>query len=147
MMISRRRLLGTAAASAAGLRAGTARALQATLPMYLYPPSHRYPDGKTLTAMTAFDVAQITTRFELPPEMAGVAIAFYWSTLSSVRGTVDFSMIDAALDYWGRRGKKVIVGVGTIGFPAHVGGRTARCGPRRRTGCWTTSRPIATRRW
>ena len=120
-MISRRHLLGLAAAGAVALRAGVGRAAPTTVPIFLYPPSHRYPDGRTLTAMTAFDVAQITTRFALPPEMAGVSLSFYWSTLSAKREALDFSMIDAALDYWGRRGKKVIVSVATIGYPAHAG--------------------------
>ena len=120
-MPTRRRFLAAASGGLLAARTAIARAAGTILPVYFYPPSHRYADGTTLGSATVFDLAQITTAMQLPPWAAGVSFGLQWSTISRGRGQVDFSIIDAALDYWGRRGKKVLLGIATSALPSHIG--------------------------
>jgi len=122
--LSRRAFLGGAAAGALVLRAEVARALSAIVPIFLYPPAHKWPSGRRPGGSMALDLAQITTEIMLPPEGAGVALSFFWDHISRAPGEYDYSMIDQALEYWGRRGKKVIVSVATFGFEYRANGET-----------------------
>ncbi len=122
--LSRRAFIGGAAAGALALRANVARALSTLVPVFLYPPAHKWPSGRRPISSMALDLAQITTEVMLPPEAAGVALGFFWDTISTGPNTYDYSLIDQALDYWGRRGKKVIMSVATFGFEYRANGET-----------------------
>ncbi len=52
--------------------------------------------------------------------MSGVGLLICWSTICPKEDRYDFSIIDQALAYWGAKGKKVALGVGTIGFPIRM---------------------------
>lgn len=124
LTLSRRAFLGGAAAAALTFRADFARALSTIAPVFLYPPAHKWPSGHRPPFSVAFDLAQVTTEVELPPEAAGIALGVLWTTISSAPDVYDYSLIDRTLDYWGKRGKKCLVSVATMGFEYRQDGET-----------------------
>ena len=88
--------------------------------LFFYPPPYRLSDGQVIFSPVAVDPAQVAENFPDIAEMSGVIVAVYWSKLCPEEHRCDFSMIDHALDYWGRRGKKVVVSVVTFGHPMTV---------------------------
>jgi Beta-galactosidase len=98
------------------LGAGSAQAGPLT-ELYFYPHGHQFSDGSTLPSVQTVTIEDITTNFPAIPQMSGVALTVYWSTLCPNSGACDFSLVDQALDYWGARGKKVVLAVATTGFP------------------------------
>lgn len=107
------------AAPAAGRAAGSPSEL------YFYPASLRLADGTESGDLMTLAPEQITTLFPAIPQMAGVVMLVNWSTLCPSGQACDFSIIDKALAYWGARGKKVVLGVATVGIPvkALINGR------------------------
>jgi hypothetical protein len=85
--------------------------------LFFYPPPFRPEGSRPLSSPQTLSVDQITTQFAEIPEMSGVVLMVYWSTLCPQAGSCDFALIDQTLDYWGRRGKKVVLAVATMGFP------------------------------
>src|SRR5579864_5029408 len=85
--------------------------------LFFYSPPFRPAGSLTLRSPPTLSADQITTLFPAIPEMSGVVLMVYWSTLCPQADSCDFSLIDKTLDYWGRRGKKVLLAVATMGFP------------------------------
>ncbi|HUZ64016.1 MAG TPA: hypothetical protein VMU82_09950, partial [Acetobacteraceae bacterium] len=85
--------------------------------LFFYPPPYQLADGSLVASPVTVAAAQITTQFPRIREMSGVALLVYWSRLCPTAGRCDFSLIDKVLRYWGARGKKVVLGVATVGFP------------------------------
>jgi hypothetical protein len=117
-----RRLASLAAAALlAGLGLagpGLADPSRAAPAIFFYPPPYALPDGSLLASPLTVEASQITTGFPATPEMAGVSLIVYWSRLCFVSDAAcDFKLIDDTLAYWRQRGKKVVLGVATIGFP------------------------------
>src|SRR5450631_2397251 len=87
--------------------------------LFFYPQEYRYTDGHTLNSPQTVTADQITKSFPFIPQMSGVVLMVYWSALCPTAHHCDFSIIDEVLHYWGKRGKKVVLDVATIGFPSH----------------------------
>jgi hypothetical protein len=85
--------------------------------LFFYPPIYRTMDGRPLNSPQTVSVDQITTDFPQIPDMAGVVLMVYWSTLCPSSDGCDLSLIDRTLSYWRDRGKSVILDVATIGYP------------------------------
>jgi hypothetical protein len=62
-------------------------------------------------------LSQITTDVPDIPEMSGVVLLVYWSTLCPRSEQCDLTLIDQTLDYWSARGKRVILSIATMGYP------------------------------
>jgi hypothetical protein len=88
--------------------------------LFFYPPPHRLADGQVISSPVAVEPAQVAEDFPDITEMSGVVVPVYWSRLCPEEHHCDFSLIDHALDYWGRRGKTVVVSVVTFGHPMTV---------------------------
>jgi hypothetical protein len=89
--------------------------------LFVYPVGHRFADGRVLNSPQTLDVKDITTNGPDAPELAGVVLMVYWSTICPTEAHCDFSLIDETLDYWRSRGKKAVIAVATNGFPIRVG--------------------------
>jgi hypothetical protein len=88
--------------------------------LFFYLPPHKLADGRVMASPVTVDPAQITENFPDIPEMTGVVVAVYWSRLCPEEHRCDLSIIEHALDYWEKRGKKVILNVATVGHPMVV---------------------------
>lgn len=100
---------------------GAAAANAGQLPeLFFYPPPYQLPDGGIISSPVALSAAQVAEDFPDIAEMSGVVVAVYWSRLCPEEHHCDYSLIDHALDYWGRRGKKVVLSVVTVGHPMTV---------------------------
>src|SRR5579863_1914412 len=88
--------------------------------LFFYPPPYRLADGGVISSPVAVNPGQVAEEFPDIAEMSGVVIAVYWSRLCPEEQRCDFTLIDHALDYWGRRGKKVVLSVVTVGHPMTV---------------------------
>ena len=110
---------GTAPLASVGAQeVATANAAPSSPPaLYFYPPPAILADGHRAWTPLTLNAEQITTQFPEIKEMAGVSLLIDWNQIEPQRGQYDFSIIDRALAYWGAKGKKVILGVGTVGFP------------------------------
>jgi hypothetical protein len=84
--------------------------------LYFYPPPAIFGTYQIATPAT-FRADQITTQFPEIREMSGVSLLICWNTICPREDQYDFSIIDQALAYWGAKGKKVVLGVGTVCFP------------------------------
>jgi hypothetical protein len=107
---------GLACLSAAIFTATQCQA-QARPQLYFYPPPYRFSDGHSSNSPQTIDPAQITTKMPLYSGMDGVVLIVYWSSLCPEANKCNFALIDKVLQYWGQRGKKVVLSVATIGFP------------------------------
>lgn len=85
--------------------------------LFFYPPVYQLSDGRPLNSPQTVSIEQITTKFPAIPEMTGVVLMVYWSTLCPDENRCDLSILDATIRYWSTRGKKVILSVATIGYP------------------------------
>jgi hypothetical protein len=85
--------------------------------LYFYPPPAIMADGTRAWTPLTLNAEQITTQFPVIQEMSGVSLLIDWNQIEPQHDQFDFSIIDRALAYWGAKGKKVILGVGTVGFP------------------------------
>lgn len=112
-------LLGTFIAPAIPVAANEPALINAApLPaLYFYPPPAILSNGQRAYTPLTVNAPQITTQFPEIKEMSGVSLLIYWGQIEPQRDQYDFSIIDQALAYWGAKGKKVILGVGTVGFP------------------------------
>jgi hypothetical protein len=100
---------------------GVAQAQSTARPnLYFAKPPTRLADGSLVGGPAAFTVEEITTGFPEIAEMKGVLLTVYWATICPTEERCDYSIIDKALQYWGAKGKKVILAVATIGFPRKV---------------------------
>jgi hypothetical protein len=86
-------------------------------PLFFYPTEYHYSDGHILNSPQTVTAEQITTQFPFIPQMSGVVLIVDWSTLCSTAEHCDFSIIDRVLDYWGKKGRKVVLDVATITYP------------------------------
>lgn len=93
------------------------RAYAARPALYYYPPPVELADGSVISSPLMISVDQMTISFPVVEEMTGVVIALPWSTLCPEQLHCDFGLIDQVLAYWGRRGKKVVLGISTAGPP------------------------------
>ena len=96
------------------------RAEQRPIAIYSYPPPVQLKDLSITSSPLTFSIAQVTTDFPDAKELAGVVVLINWSQLCPISAVCDFSLIDQALDYWGTRQKRVILGIATVGFPYWV---------------------------
>ena len=94
-----------------------AGAAEAPPQLFVYPPEYRYTDGGILNSPQTMTIDQITERVSDIPELSGVVLIVYWSTLCPAEIGCDFSLIDKAIEYWKKKQKKIILSVATIGFP------------------------------
>ena len=79
-----------------------------------------------MSSPVTFSADQIGPAFPVVDDMAGVALLVTWSQLCPTEDRCDYSLIDSALDYWGARGKQVVIGVATVGFPYRIANAAAR---------------------
>jgi hypothetical protein len=112
------RVLGFVAALTTAFAVGQAVAGSPPL-LFVYPGPYGFADGRSLTSPQTMDIDQITTRIPELPELSGVVLMVYWSTLCPTVAC-DFSLIDKTLDYWQAHGKRVVLEVSTNGFPIRV---------------------------
>jgi hypothetical protein len=96
---------------------GANAAAEAAARMYFYPPPYQLPDGSTIASPVTVDARQLTSGFPAIKEMDGVALLVYWSKICPTEEHCDFSLIDRVLSYWKARGKTVVLGVATVGYP------------------------------
>jgi hypothetical protein len=87
--------------------------------LYFYSPRSYLPDGVNQEgAPLAVSVEQTTTLFPLIKEMDGIILMVSWNQLCPISpDNCDFTFIDSVLNYWGSRGKKVVLNIATVGFP------------------------------
>ena len=88
--------------------------------LYFYKPPSVLANGTRVAGEGTFAVSEITTDIPAVQEMRGVILIVYWSTICPTEDHCDFSLIDQALDYWKRQGKKIVLGVATIGYPRKI---------------------------
>lgn len=93
--------------------------------LFFYPPPWTLPDGTLIASPVTVAAEQATDEMPVIPEMDGVAVIVYWSALCPRGPACDFSLIDRILAYWSARGKSVVLGVATVGYPI----RAVRPGP------------------
>jgi hypothetical protein len=81
-----------------------------------------FQDGDTrFSSVMALSPAHMTTAAAENPLFDGITLIIPWSILEPKPGQVDFGVLDAPLDYWGKKGKKVILNVAPITFPTVLG--------------------------
>ena len=129
--LGRRHVLRTGLAAAATLpiEVSTNRpaAAQSRAAIFIYPCISRYADGRPLYSVQTVTVAQATTDTAATSSLSGVAIIIAWSDIEPAEAAFDFSAVDAIIDYWSRRGKRIILDVATIGYPFRAAdGKTVR---------------------
>jgi hypothetical protein len=115
----RRRILaltGKAGLLGAFGRSGLA---QATKPpdLYFYPPPLRVLPDSLLASPLTFETSQITSLFPQIAEMAGVVLLIYWREISLGPSSYDLSIVENALRFWEAAGKRVVLGIPSVGFP------------------------------
>ena len=127
----RRRVLQAGLAAVAALPTlatpGRLAATTSKATVFIYPCISRYADGRPLYSVQTVTVAQATTDTAAPSSLSGVAVVIAWSDIEHVEATFDFSMVDAIIEYWSRRGKRIILDIATIGYPFRAAdGQTVR---------------------
>ena len=95
--------------------------------LFLYPPGYTLANGTWVAATITTNLRQATEAFPTTGNLKGVVLAVYWSQLCPKENQCNFRLVDAALRYWGARGKKVVLSVPTVGFPAE---RMSTDGPK-----------------
>jgi hypothetical protein len=98
-------------------RASSAERTSRKPELYFYPAPYRLATGEIMYTPFAVDEASFASAFPQIAEMAGLVVMPYWSQVSPRPGVHDLTLIDHALSYWGARGKTVVAGVITVGFP------------------------------
>jgi len=88
--------------------------------LYFYPPPYKLPNGSLSPSILTVAPEQITDLFPSVKEMDGVVLLVAWNQLCPRANSCDFSLIDRVLNYWGPRGKKVILSLSTMGLPVKV---------------------------
>lgn len=88
--------------------------------LYSYPAAYRRHDGAVMLGPLALDRASFTTLFPTIAELDGVVLMPLWSIINSAVGRFDFGLIERGLDFWGRQGRSVVVGIVTVGYPVMV---------------------------
>jgi hypothetical protein len=111
LSVMMRNVLGLAIALGANATA------EAATRLYFYPPPYQLSDGSTIASPVTVDARQLTDGFPSIKEMDGVALLVYWSKICPTEAHCDFSLIDRVLSYWKARGKSVVLGVATVGYP------------------------------
>jgi hypothetical protein len=111
------RLISSLSKGLALIVASTAPAAATPPQLFFYPPPVQLADNSVISSPVTFSADQITTLFPEIDEMSGVVLLINWSQLCPDPDKCDFSLIDQVLSYWGARGKKVILGVATVGYP------------------------------
>ena len=93
--------------------------------LFVYPPPARLADDSTVATIMTLSEDQSTIHFPIVREMDGIVLMVNWSTICPLSSECDFTMVDHILRYWQARGKKVVLGVATVGFPSRaLRGRT-----------------------
>lgn len=90
-------------------------------PLFFYPAPTRLADGSVMSSPVTFELDQIGPAFPVIDGMAGVALLVTWAQLCPHRDACDFGLIDAVLRFWHARGRQVVLGVATVGFPYRTG--------------------------
>lgn len=85
--------------------------------VYFYPPPEALGNGDLVASPLTIALNQITDRFPVIDEMAGVVLMLPWSDIERAPARFDFGLADAAIRYWGARHLKVVLGVSTGGPP------------------------------
>ena len=81
-----------------------------------------FRDGDTkFSSISVVSPEQMTTDEGVNPLFDGISLIIPWTMLEPKEGQFDFSVIDQALDYWGKRGKVINLNVAPITFPTVVG--------------------------
>jgi hypothetical protein len=88
--------------------------------LYFYPPPYKLPNGSLSPSILTVAAEQITDLFPSVKEMDGVVLLVAWNQLCPRPNACDFALIDRVLNYWGPRGKKVVLSLSTMGFPVKV---------------------------
>lgn len=112
MMLTRRSLMACVASLVATARSRGSSAGTRAIPVYSFSQGPR--PGQPGHGPTR---ASLTAECPLPDAFAGVCVTIPWAVVAPTPTRFDFSLLDAALDYWGRRGKRVNVNIPTIGYP------------------------------
>ena len=94
--------------------------------LFFYSPPYRLSDGAIMFSPISVQKSQVAEAFPTIREMSGIAIICYWSLICPEPDRYDWSLIDHALQFWGDRGKKVILGIATVGHPMVVDTGTHR---------------------
>lgn len=119
--LGRRGLLAGAAALLGGARKPSMPAPAAVPPaLFCYPAPYRRPDGSIMANPVAMEVGSFTDRFPTIAELSGVVVMPFWSSLNPDEGVFDFSLVAAALEYWQRSGRTVVLGAVTAGYPVRA---------------------------
>jgi len=95
--------------------AGAARAAPPLL--FFYPPPVQAADGRSIASPAALSLAQVTRDVPALPELAGVVVMLTWAQLCPQEHVCNVSIIRQAADYWHAKGRKIVLGVATVGFP------------------------------
>ena len=88
--------------------------------LYFYPNAYQLCNGTIMYHPMAVDLPACTTCFPLIAEMAGVVAISYWSQLSREPGEIDLALLRQTADYWKTLGRRVVIGVVTVGYPLRV---------------------------
>ena len=115
-MLRRSLLLAAPLVWRPGRSSGAGRAAR-KVELYFYPAPYRLATGEIMYTPFAVDEASFTSGFPQVAEMSGVVVMPYWSHVSPRAGFHDLGLVDRALDYWKPRGKTVVIGVVTVGYP------------------------------
>jgi hypothetical protein len=83
--------------------------------LYAYPAPYVLADGSYLSSIVTVAPEMATTLMPRIQDLEGIVLLVSWSSLCPTAQTCDFSLIDETLAYWGQRGKKVILGLSTMG--------------------------------
>ena len=99
----------------------SARAAEATRPLifqYVSP----YLDGDVMqSSVMALSPEQMTTASGENSLFDGITLIIPWSKLEPRPGQIDFSVLDQPLDFWGRKGKQVLLNISSVNFPTRLG--------------------------
>lgn len=90
-------------------------------PLYLYPSEYRFSDGRILNSPQVLSAKQATANVLAIPELSGLVLLIYWSTLCPAENQCNFSLIDEVERYWRKQDKKIILSIATIGYPIQLG--------------------------
>jgi hypothetical protein len=78
-------------------------------------------DGVKRSSVAVLAPEQMTVDQGQNPLFDGITLILPWSKLEPSEGQVDFSVLDQVLDYWGPKGKKILLNIAPVTFPTQLG--------------------------
>jgi hypothetical protein len=77
--------------------------------------------GVKLASVEVLSPEQMTVDAAQNPLFDGITLILPWSKLEPTEGQIDASILDQAIDYWGKKGKKIVLNVAPVTFPTELG--------------------------